>query len=61
MHCPADVGKKLLEMCQRNIQRNLADLNHTGSVIVRELDWREPFQCQGTYIYQVVWCTCVTV
>ena len=45
----ADVGYKVLNLCQHNIERNLPELDSTGNVIVRELDWTEPCFTSGKF------------
>ena len=46
---PADIGDKVLDLCQRNIERNLSELDVTGNVFVRELEWTKPCQSSSRY------------
>ena len=45
----ADVGNKVLDICHRNVSRNLLDLELPGEIRVKELDWMKPFDSNGTY------------
>ena len=38
-----DIGSQVLDICQRNVHRNLQDLDLAGEIHVKELDWRTPF------------------
>ena len=39
-----DIGSQVLDICQRNVHRNLQDLEPVaGEIRVKELDWRTPF------------------
>ena len=38
-----DVGSQVLDVCQRNVHRNLQGLELAGEISVKELDWRKPF------------------
>ena len=38
----SDTGKSVLELCQRNVETNTTG-GRSGSITVRELDWRRPF------------------
>ncbi|CAI8053244.1 Methyltransferase-like protein 22 [Geodia barretti] len=39
-----DTGKSVLELCQRNVETNTTAVGgRSGSIAVRELDWRHPF------------------
>jgi len=42
LSCCTDVGNKVLDLCQRNIERNLLELDTTGNILVRELNWAKP-------------------
>ena len=48
----ADVGQGILDICQRNVSRNLKNLMRGDGVeiLVRELDWMKPFQTTGIYL-----------
>ena len=46
---PADIGDKVLDLCQRNVERNLSELDVTGNVFVRELEWTKPCQSSSRY------------
>lgn len=41
--CLKDVGTPILELCQRNVAQNIADMELHGDVLVRELNWLTPF------------------
>ena len=38
-----DIGSQVLDISQRNVHRNLQDLELAGEIRVKELDWRTPF------------------
>jgi len=42
LSCCTDVGNRVLDLCQRNIERNLLELDTTGNILVRELNWTKP-------------------
>lgn len=46
-----DVGQNVLDICQRNVSRNLPVLMRGDDleILVRELDWMKPFQTRGPY------------
>lgn len=51
-----DTGQKILELCQRNIERNVTEIECAGDVKVRDLNWLHPFSdCRKLL------CLCVTV
>ena len=52
---PADTGDKVLDLCQRNIERNLSELDVTGNVFVRELEWTKPYQSSSRYPTLLIW------
>ena len=33
----------MLDLCQKNVDRNAGDVEDCRNVTVRELDWKEPF------------------
>ena len=52
---PADTGDEVLDLCQRNIERNLSELDVTGNVFVRELEWTKPYQSSSRYPTLLIW------
>lgn len=43
----ADTGQEVLELCKRNIDRNISQMEGSGVVNIRELDWTHPFSDTG--------------
>lgn len=46
-----DVGTRILDICQRNVDRNNSDTEPHGDVLVRGLNWHTPFSSLGKYVY----------
>ena len=45
-----DTGMPIMDICQRNVERNKLDIESHSEVIVRELNWHSPFS-PGTYVH----------
>ena len=50
-----DTGQKVLELCQRNIDGSVSDMERCGSIAVRELNWLHPFSTACEMISLYMW------